>query len=134
MTDAQPAPLQPPAAAEASLVAVESITRARGQRTEFPEDLLSFEFEAKEISRLAEAMLKDAELRLRTQDKHVKGCRDSGIAQRVEFAEAARVAALATLNPAKDKLAVPLLQLAAARDPSEKVRKAAKDALGKPPL
>lgn len=119
------------AAAEASRAAVETITKARGQRTEFPEDLISFELEAKEVSRLAEAMLKDAELRLHTQDRHAKSCRDPSLSQRIEFAEKARLGQVLTVNPTKDASSRLLLELLAARDPSPEVRKAARTALDK---
>lgn len=110
------------AAAESAKIATEAITRARAQKTEFPEDLLQFELAAKDVSRLAEAKLKDAELKLHTQDRNAKSCRDDSVRERIQAAEQSRLAALRAIAQKPPPNGRAILELASGRDPSSKVR------------
>ncbi|MFL5321282.1 MAG: tetratricopeptide repeat protein [Myxococcaceae bacterium] len=110
------------AAAEGARIANETIANARGQKTEFPEDLLQFELKAKDVSKLAEARLKDTELKLHTQDRNARSCRDHQINERLAASELERLAAVKAIADKPPKNARQILDLVQRRDPSPKVR------------
>ncbi|MHB8873730.1 MAG: outer membrane protein assembly factor BamD [Myxococcaceae bacterium] len=110
------------AAVQASRFALEVISEARLQKTEFPEDLEEFEARAQEAGKLSGARLKDAELLLKTQDPNARGCEDRRVADRLAEAERTRTEALQQVSAKLPKLAPLLLSVAAERDPSPAVR------------
>jgi hypothetical protein len=97
---------------------------------DFPEDLVSFQTRTIEAARLVAAKLSDAEAESRGSDKYFRSCDDDDVAPRMDEGDADRLAAVRNLASLHDKRAIPALQLAASRDPSEKVRRAAQEALG----
>ncbi len=115
------------AAAEASKLAREALAWARTGKTDFPEDVLQFSVQADEASRLAEARLKDAELRLRGEQPAARACRDTEIAERLQRGRDERREALAALLRAKHPQAEAVRGLARVRDPEPSVRAAAED-------
>lgn len=110
------------AAVQAAHFALEIITEARGQKTEFPEDLEEFEARAREGERLAQARLRDAELLLKTQDPNARTCDDRRVADRLAEAEKARTEALRQVSAKLPKVAAWVLAIAAERDPSPAIR------------
>ncbi len=110
------------AAVQAPRFALEVIAEARTQKTEFPEDLEEFEGRAREAERLSVARLRDAELVLRTDSPNARGCEDRRLADRLADAEKNRSDALSRLRAKVPRVAPMLLELAAARDPSPRVR------------
>ncbi|MFB1482203.1 HEAT repeat domain-containing protein [Corallococcus sp. RDP092CA] len=107
--------------------AAQAISRVRGEKTEFPEDLDTYERTAQDAVRLAEAKLADAELLLRQQHPGVRTCADQQVAERLSQGVRERTQALQ--QAASGKLPKPvgtlLLELARERDPSPEVRAAA---------
>jgi hypothetical protein len=98
------------------------ITRARGQGTEFPEDLEGFAVTAAEARRLAEARLADAELLLREHTPGARTCADEAVRERLESAVAERRQALRAVGTKLPRLAPLLLEVARSRDPSADIR------------
>lgn len=115
------------AAAEASRFAREALAWARTGQTEFPEDVLQFSVQADEAARLAEARLKDAELRFRGEQPGARLCRDAEVTQRLQRGREERRQAVAALLREKHPLAAEVQGLARARDPEPSVRAAAGD-------
>ncbi|MGC4113345.1 MAG: hypothetical protein QM765_01445 [Myxococcales bacterium] len=97
---------------------------------DFPEDLQSFVQRALQNERLASARLSDVEVEARAADKKFKGCDDdAGLADRLAEGDAERLKAVGELAARPEELVVQALELTARRDPSAKVREAAKKAL-----
>ncbi len=113
------------AAVEAARYAAGVITKARAERTEFPEDLVSFELTAKDALRLSEARLADAELMLKERTPGARTCGDTQVRERLESAVKERTAALRAVGTKLPSLAPLLLEVARERDPSPEVRAAA---------
>lgn len=111
------------AAAEASRFSLAVIQHARGGRSEFPEDLVTFEAEALAAKRLAEARLVDAELVLRQRQPDARTCSDMQVSTRLAQAERVRKEALEKLALRSDAHAKLLLERARERDPSLAVRR-----------
>ncbi|NBD09323.1 MULTISPECIES: HEAT repeat domain-containing protein [Corallococcus] len=104
--------------------AAQAITRARGMKTEFPEDLATFERAAQDAVRLSEAKLADAELLLRQQHPGVRTCADQQVAERLSQGVKERTQALQQASSAKlpKPVGTLLMELARERDPSPEVR------------
>ncbi|XXF81055.1 HEAT repeat domain-containing protein [Myxococcaceae bacterium GXIMD 01537] len=98
------------------------IQKARGQRTEFPEDLVAFELTAADAVKLSEARLADAELLLRERNAGARLCGDTQVRERLEDAVKQRTAALEAVEAKLPALAKLLLEVARERDPSPQVR------------
>ncbi len=107
------------AAARGSEKALAAIRAARGEKTEFPSDLVEFERRADEADRLVRARLADAELLLRTQDPRARLCADTSLSTRLAGVERDRLDALATQG---SKLPRRVLEWVGSRDPSAEVR------------
>ncbi|MBN8228063.1 HEAT repeat domain-containing protein [Corallococcus macrosporus] len=107
--------------------AAQAIARVHSQKTEFPEDLDTFERTAQDAVRLAEAKLADAELLLRQQHPGVRTCADQQVAERLSQGVKERTQALQQASSAKlpKPVGTLLLELARERDPSPEVRAAA---------
>ncbi|GMU11546.1 HEAT repeat domain-containing protein [Corallococcus caeni] len=107
--------------------AAQAIARVRKEKTEFPEDLDTFERTAQDAVRLAEAKLADAELLLRQQHPGVRTCADQQVAERLSQGVKERTQALQQASSAKlpKPVGTLLLELARERDPSPEVRAAA---------
>jgi hypothetical protein len=118
------------AASEAVRAALEAITAARAEKTEFPEDLPAFEATARDAQRLVTARLQDAELALKTQNPNVRACSDGRWTERVNEALRARLDALRALRKRSPAIAERVLTLARERDPAPEVRAAAAQLLG----
>jgi hypothetical protein len=118
------------AAAETGRAALDAITAARAEKTEFPEDLLAFEATARDALRLVAARLKDSELALKTQNPNVRACGDRRWSDRMSEALRARLDALRTLRKRSPAVADRVLALARERDPAPEVRAAAAQLLG----
>ncbi|MFZ5468474.1 MAG: HEAT repeat domain-containing protein [Myxococcota bacterium] len=110
------------AAVNATRYALEVIAEARAQQTEFPEDLAAFEARARDAQKLAQARLADAELLLRTADRHARACDDRQVSERIAEGEKARAEALRAARKKLPKLAPALIELASQRDPSPAIR------------
>ncbi|RKG60230.1 HEAT repeat domain-containing protein [Corallococcus sp. CA054B] len=107
--------------------AAQAIARVRNEKTEFPEDMATFERTAQDAVRLAEAKLADAELLLRQQRPGVRTCADQQVAERLSQGVKERTQALQQASSAKlpKPVGTLLLELARERDPSPEVRAAA---------
>ncbi|CAM4376682.1 MULTISPECIES: HEAT repeat domain-containing protein [Corallococcus] len=106
--------------------AAQAITRARSAKTEFPEDLATFERTAQDAVRLAEAKLADAELLLRQKHPGIRTCADQQVSERLSQGVKERTQALQASNAKLPKpVGTLLLELARERDPSPEVRAAA---------
>ncbi|RUO87575.1 HEAT repeat domain-containing protein [Corallococcus sp. AB018] len=107
--------------------AAQAIARVRNEKTEFPEDMDTFERTAQDAVRLAEAKLADAELLLRQQHPGVRTCADQQVAERLSQGVKERTQALQQATSAKlpKPVGTLLLELARERDPSPEVRAAA---------
>ncbi|NNC00579.1 HEAT repeat domain-containing protein [Corallococcus exiguus] len=107
--------------------AAQAIARVRNEKTEFPEDMETFERTAQDAVRLAEAKLADAELLLRQQHPGVRTCADQQVAERLSQGVKERTQALQQASSAKlpKPVGTLLLELARERDPSPEVRAAA---------
>ncbi|NPC70440.1 HEAT repeat domain-containing protein [Corallococcus exiguus] len=107
--------------------AAQAIARVRNEKTEFPEDMDTFERTAQDAVRLAEAKLADAELLLRQQHPGVRTCADQQVAERLSQGVKERTQALQQASSAKlpKPVGTLLLELARERDPSPEVRAAA---------
>ncbi|MHA7631706.1 HEAT repeat domain-containing protein [Corallococcus sp. M7] len=107
--------------------AAQAIARVRNEKTEFPEDMATFERTAQDAVRLAEAKLADAELLLRQQHPGVRTCADQQVAERLSQGVKERTQALQQAASAKlpRPVGTLLLELARERDPSPEVRAAA---------
>lgn len=112
-------------AVEAAQFAQGMIAQAKASSTEFPEDLVEFARRGEEISRLAQARLRDAELVLLAASPAVRRCGDDAVEQRLAAGAGERIEALTRLlkNP-KEKQAPLLAAYALERDPSPRVRDA----------
>lgn len=104
--------------------AAQAIARTRAVKTEFPEDLASFERAAQDAVRLSEAKLADAELLLRQQHPGVRTCADQQVAERLSQGVKERTQALQQASSAKlpKPVGTLLMELARERDPSPEVR------------
>ncbi|RKG49870.1 HEAT repeat domain-containing protein [Corallococcus sp. AB011P] len=107
--------------------AAQAIARVRNEKTEFPEDMETFERTAQDAVRLAEAKLADAELLLRQQHPGVRTCADQQVTERLSQGVKERTQALQQASSAKlpKPVGTLLLELARERDPSPEVRAAA---------
>ncbi|NOJ99049.1 HEAT repeat domain-containing protein [Corallococcus coralloides] len=107
--------------------AAQAIARVRNEKTEFPEDMATFERTAQDAVRLAEAKLADAELLLRQQHPGVRTCADQQVTERLSQGVKERTQALQQASSAKlpKPVGTLLLELARERDPSPEVRAAA---------
>ncbi|NPD26284.1 HEAT repeat domain-containing protein [Corallococcus sp. AB004] len=107
--------------------AAQAIARVRNEKTEFPEDMDTFERTAQDAVRLAEAKLADAELLLRQQHPGVRTCADQQVAERLSQGVKERTQALQQATSARlpKPVGTLLLELARERDPSPEVRAAA---------
>ncbi len=98
---------------------------------DFTEDHALFVRRADEAHRVASARLTDAEVKARWNDRGFKGCDDDGqMGARLEEGEADRLAAVQEMAKANDPRLRPALERVASRDPSPKVREAARAAVG----
>ncbi len=108
---------------------IQDLPKSAGE--DFPDDLLQFAQRAAEAERLAGARLSDAEAAARLADRDFRGCDDDGqLLARLSEGVADRLKVIAELVRLADPKVQPALVLAAQRDPSGKVREAAKAALG----
>lgn len=107
--------------------AAQAIARVRNEKTEFPEDMATFERTAQDAVRMAEAKLADAELLLRQQHPGVRTCADQQVTERLSQGVKERTQALQQASSAKlpKPVGTLLLELARERDPSPEVRAAA---------
>jgi hypothetical protein len=110
-------------AVEAAQFAVGVIAQAKAASTEFPDDVLEFARRGDEISRLAQARLRDAELVLLTASPAIRRCGDDAVEQRLAAGARDRLEALTRVlkNP-KEKEGRLLSAYALERDPSPQVR------------
>lgn len=113
------------AANENAELAARTIAEARTKEVEFPDDLEGFDVRAREAVRLTRARLRDAELLLLEADAKARTCADAAVSERMAAGERDRLAALAALKQT-GKVPAGLLELVRLRDPSVRVREAAK--------
>lgn len=113
------------AAVDAARFSAEVLREARGQKTEFPEDVEAFTIRAEDALKLAEAKLRDAELVLLQEDSRARKCGDTSLRRRLDEAEVARLQVLGELRAKPPRELPALLELARERDPSPKVRASA---------
>jgi hypothetical protein len=118
------------AANEFVAAAAEAIAQARAQKTEFPEDLTTFDAAAKDAQKLVGARLKDAELALLTRTPDARRCADHRVTERLTDGLRARLDALRGVRRHAPALAPRVLALARDRDPAPDVRAAAAQLLG----
>ncbi|MBU8897470.1 HEAT repeat domain-containing protein [Corallococcus sp. M34] len=104
-------------------LATQAIARARAARTEFSEDLATFERTATDALRLADARLADAELLLRQQTPNARTCADEQVGERLAQGVTERSAALQAVSAKlPQQVGRILLERAKERDPSPEVR------------
>jgi hypothetical protein len=112
-------------AVEESRYALSVLDQVAAQKTEFPDDVASFQLKAREQLKLVEARLRDAEVALLTANPHARRCGDQAVEERMAEGEARRLEAITTLKVASFKELPTLLEYLSERDPSFKVRAAA---------
>jgi hypothetical protein len=112
------------AAVELSRYAREVITEVASQPTEFPDDIVEFQRRADDAVKLAEARLRDAELKLLETDARVKRCGDDSVRDRLKAGEEQRLSSLKALPAKASKVASLVKELALQREPSPAIRAA----------
>ena len=80
------------AVSEAAIFADSIIDEAKGQKTEFPEDLEVFSLRAKEAVRLSSARLRDAELAMLGEKPSARKCGDDSVRSRFDASVIQRLA------------------------------------------
>ncbi len=114
------------AAALTAEAALASVRTAKTEKVEFPDDLEAFEVRAIEAVKLSRAKLRDAELVMLEGDAHARPCGNGDVSERIAAGEAERLTAIEGLKVKPPKDHAVLLELSRWRDPSSKVRLAAR--------
>ena len=112
------------AAVELGKYAREVIAEVAQQKTEFPDDVNEFQRRADDALKLAEARLRDAELKLLETDARAKRCGDDSVRERLKAGEALRLSSLKDLPLKASKVASLVKELALQREPSPAIRDA----------
>jgi tetratricopeptide (TPR) repeat protein len=112
------------AALEMGRFARDVITEVAVQKTEFPDDVAEFQRRADDAVKIAEARLRDAELKLLEADTHAKRCGDASVRERLKAGEAQRLSSLKELPVKASKVATLVKELALQREPSLEIRDA----------
>lgn len=112
------------AAAELGRYAREVIGEVAAQQTEFPDDVAEFQRRADDAVKLAEARLRDAELKLLESDARAKKCGDDSVRERLKAGEAQRLSSIKELPVKAAKVAALVKELAVQREPAPALRDA----------
>lgn len=112
------------AAVELGRYAREVIAEVAAQKTEFPDDVVEFQRRADDAIKIAEARLRDAELKLLETDGRAKRCGDDSVRERLRAGEAQRLSSLKELPVKASKVASLVKELALQREPSVEIRDA----------
>lgn len=112
------------AAVELGRYARDVIQEVAGQATEFPDDVAEFQRRADDAVKLAEARLRDAELKLLEADGRAKKCGDDSVRERLKAGEAQRLSSIRELPVKAAKVAALVKELALLREPSSELRDA----------
>ncbi|MBS1150379.1 MAG: putative lipoprotein, partial [Myxococcaceae bacterium] len=112
------------AAVELGRYAREVIAEVATQKTEFPDDVAEFQRRADDAVKIAEARLRDAELKLLETDARAKRCGDASVRERLKAGEAQRLSSLKELPVKASKVASLVKELALQREPSLEIRDA----------
>lgn len=112
------------AAAELGRYARDVIAEVAAQKTEFPDDVIEFQRRADDAVKLAEARLRDAELKLLETDGRAKKCGDASVRERLQAGEAQRLSSIKELPVKAAKVAALVKELAVQREPSPELRDA----------
>lgn len=112
------------AAVELGRYAQTVIAEVATQKTEFPDDVIEFQRRADDAVKLAEARLRDAELKVLEVDTMAKRCGDESVRERLKDGEAQRLSSLKELPVKASKVASLVKELAMQREPSPAIRDA----------
>ena len=115
------------AAVEMGRFARDVIAEVATQKTEFPDDVIEFQRRADDAVKIAEARLRDAELKLLESDARAKRCGDESVRERLKAGEVQRLSSLKDLPVKASKVASLVRELAMQREPSLEIRDALKN-------
>ncbi len=112
------------AAVELGRYARDVIAEVAAQKTDFPDDVVEFQRRATDAVNIAEARLRDAELKLLESDALAKRCGDQSVRERLRAGEVQRLSSLKELPLKASKVASLVKELALQREPSPEIRTA----------
>lgn len=111
-------------AREYAVTARDAIAAALAAQVEFADDVRVYALRASEAVRLADARLRDVELKLLETDARARRCGDDSFRQRLAEGEKQRLEALQQVTVKAPKSGALVLELARERDPSPAIRTA----------